>query len=121
MKALCFSLILTALCLTLAAGRAEAWGPDGHAAIGQAAVSRLSARTRARVEDILGVASAVELDDAIAEACFWPDTVRDEPRWAWSAPLHYVNIPREDSFYLETRDCPKDSKHPGHAGGLCVT
>ena len=30
MKALCFSLILTALCLTLAAGRAEAWGPDGQ-------------------------------------------------------------------------------------------
>lgn len=112
MKTLYFSLILTALCLTLAGGRAEAWGPDGHAAIGQAAVTRLSARTRARVEDILGVASSAELGDALAEACFWPDTVRDEPEWAWSAPLHYVNLPRDAARYDRGRDCPDD---------LCVT
>jgi hypothetical protein len=112
MKAHYFSLIMAALCLALSSDRAEAWGFEGHAAIGQAAVMRLSPRTRARVQDILGADSPAELANALAEACFWPDTVRDEPEWAWSAPLHYVNLPRGAVRYDRERDCPQ---------GLCVT
>ena len=53
-----------------------------------------------------------DLDSAIANACYWPDTIRDEPAWAWSAPLHYVNIARAANGYDRARDCPDD---------LCVT
>jgi hypothetical protein len=38
--------------------------------------------------------------------------VREKPGWAWSAPLHYVNIPRGAADYRRERDCPD---------GLCVT
>jgi hypothetical protein len=48
----------------------------------------------------------------VATACFWPDTVRDESDWSWSAPLHYVNIPRHAVAYDRQRDCPD---------GRCVT
>ena len=46
------------------------------------------------------------------EACNWPDTVREQATWKWSAPLHYVNIPRSADSYDRQRDCPE---------GLCVT
>jgi hypothetical protein len=112
MKKRLFPVILIPLMLSCHPERASAWGPQGHSAIGQAAVARISPRSRARLRDILGVDSQWELDTAIEEACFWPDTVREEPEWAWSPPLHYVNIPRDATRYDRERDCPD---------GLCVT
>lgn len=87
---------------------ADAWGPQGHAAIGQAAVARVNSRTRSWLQAELGAESPAELDRAIAEACAWPDTFREEPDWVWSAPLHYVNIPRDTGHYDRRRDCPRD-------------
>ena len=122
MKAWHFSLILAALSLSFPGSPASAWGPQGHAAIGQAAISRLSPGARARVEDILAVDAPASLDAALAKACFWPDTVRDEPLWAWSAPLHYVNMPRGEARYDRRRDCPDDrcvtEAIPKYAGAL---
>ena len=112
MKAQLFLLTLAALSLSLPGSPASAWGPRGHAAIGQAAMDHLSPGARARVEDILAVGAPAELDAALAKACFWPDTIRDEPNWAWSAPLHYVNMPRSEARYDRRRDC---------ADGRCVT
>ena len=106
-------------CFTLFGHSANtlAWGPDGHSAIGILAMAQLEPDSHRKLEGLIG-----PLDEqAMVEACNWPDVVRETEKWAWSAPLHYVNIPREDSFYLESRDCPKDPQHPGHAGGLCVT
>ncbi len=112
MKKRLFPVILIPLLLSWHPERASAWGPQGHSAIGQAAVARISPRSRARLQYILGVDSQWEFDTAIEEACFWPDTVRDDPKWAWSTPLHYVNIPRDATRYDRERDCPE---------GLCVT
>ena len=106
-------------CLTLFGHSADvfAWGPDGHSAIGILAMAQLETDTHQKLEGLIG-----PLDEqAMVEACNWPDVVRETGEWAWSAPLHYVNIPREDDFYLESRDCPKNPQHPGHTGGLCVT
>lgn len=93
-------------------GTVFAWGPKGHAIIGNAAVSQLTPSTRVRLMEILGVTSADTLAQAVDEACFWPDTVRDSPQWSWSAPLHFVNIPRAGDRYDRQRDCPD---------GMCVT
>ena len=89
-----------------------AWGPLGHAAIGNAAVAELNPAARAQVVGILQATSAETLATAVDEACFWPDTVRESPEWSWSSPLHYVNIPRSSTRYDRQRDCPD---------GLCVT
>lgn len=90
----------------------RAWGPEGHRIIGRAAFDLLDERPRAQVMAVLGIAEPGQVADALDEACNWPDEVRPTPEWAWSAPLHYVNLPRHSRHYDRQRDCPD---------GLCVT
>ena len=87
---------------------AFAWGTDGHRIVGVNALPLLDDSARAVVIEILGSDS----DETIGKACFWPDTVRETPQWEWSAPMHYVNIPRSAVHYDRQRDC---------ANGMCVT
>lgn len=91
----------------------EAWGPEGHRIIGRAAFELLDDTARSTVLDLLGD----PLDEAgiareIDLACNWPDRIRDQATWAWTSPLHYVNIPRHTDRYDRSRDCPD---------GRCVT
>jgi len=87
---------------------AFAWGTDGHRIVGVNALPLLDDSARAEVIEILGSGS----DTAVDNACSWPDTVRETPQREWSAPRHYVNIPRSARQYHQERDC---------ANGLCVT
>lgn len=87
---------------------AFAWGSEGHRIVGVNALLLLDDSARATVIEILGSDS----DQAIGKACSWPDTVRETPQWEWSAPMHYVNIPRHARHYQRERDC---------AEGMCVT
>ena len=102
------------ICIAVFAARdLEAWGPEGHRIIGRAAFELLDDSARATVLDLLGNPR----DDAgiareIDFACNWPDRIREQPRWSWTAPLHYVNIPRHTDSYDRSRDCPD---------GRCVT
>ena len=111
MRTLVFYGLLAAMQLLLAPV-AAAWGPVGHRVIGQAAFELLDAPARERVMAILDVGDAAQAATALDEACNWPDAVRTSPEWAWSAPLHYVNLPRHAPRYDRQRDCPD---------GLCVT
>ena len=79
-----------------------AWSPDGHTSIGILAISQLQAETRRELESIIGPLDA----QAMEKACNWPDQVRKTKEWEWSAPLHYINIPRGDFVYQQSRDCP---------------
>lgn len=80
-----------------------AWGSDGHGTIGILAMSQLRPDARLELESIVG-----PLDEqAMLEACNWPDVIRETEEWAWTTPQHYVNIPRGDFTYLESRDCPQ--------------
>jgi len=99
--------LLAGICLAWSV-QAFAWGPEGHGIVGATALSLLDDKARSAVTDILGSNS----DKAVREACFWPDVVRKTPQWEWSAPMHYVNIPRYARHYERERDCPD---------GLCVT
>jgi len=87
---------------------AFAWGSEGHRIVGVNALPMLDDSARATVLEILGGDSA----RIIGEACSWPDKVRETPKWEWSAPMHYVNIPRSALHYQRERDC---------ADGMCVT
>jgi len=79
-----------------------AWGSDGHTAIGILAMGQLTPEARQELESMIGPLNA----EAMQKACNWPDAVREIEEWDWSAPQHYVNIPRGDFSYLEIRDCP---------------
>ena len=96
------------LTVLLAPADSRAWGAAGHRIVGVEAMNLLDARARASVVEILG-GDSVDLIDA---ACSWPDVVRKTPEWEWSAPLHFVNIPRSSAHFDRQRDCPD---------GLCVT
>ena len=97
-----------------------AWGPDGHSAIGILAISQLQPDALAKLEDIVNPLTK----QAMTEACNWPDVKRETEEWAWSSPLHYVNIPRDEDVYSESRDCPEESghqHHPQRPKQLCAT
>ena len=79
-----------------------AWGSDGHTAIGVLTIEQLQPAARRELEFIAG-----PLDDqSMMKACNWPDAIRETEKWAWASPRHYINIPRGESVYLESRDCP---------------
>lgn len=90
---------------------ADAWDAQGHRLIGQAAYGLLDAPTAAQVAQLLDT-SAQGVGPALDRACNWPDEIRDQAEWEWTAPLHYVNIPRSERLYDRQRDCPR---------GHCVT
>lgn len=87
---------------------ATAWGPEGHTQVGLLALQGLDPTASIWIKNVLGTDDV----ETINQACNWPDHVRDTPDWQWSAPQHYVNIPRSASRYDLERDCPD---------GLCVT
>jgi hypothetical protein len=101
-----------ALLLLPTAFPASAWGPEGHTIIGITSFDWLDPTSTSKVDEILSAQSGNNRDEAIAEACSWPDIVRPTTEWEWSAPLHYVNIPRHSRHYDRERDC---------SDGLCVT
>jgi len=84
-----------------------AWGRDGHTAIGILAVNQLQPDALHELESIIRPLSK----EAMTKECNWPDVIREDEEYAWSAPLHYVNVPRGVDTYDQTRDCPL---HPGH-------
>jgi hypothetical protein len=89
-----------------------AWGPEGHRVVGQAAFGLLDETARAEVLAVLDLPPGADPGEALDAACNWPDTIREQAGWRWSAPLHYVNVARLGGGYQRGRDCPD---------GRCVT
>ena len=86
---------------------AFAWGRDAHTAIGIMAVNQLQPDALRELESIVNPLTK----QGMAEACSWPDDLRETGEGEWSGPLHYVNIPRGEAVYSAARDCPA---HPDH-------
>ena len=78
------------------------WGHNGHGVVGFLALEQLQPFARNELEKIIGPLN----QQSMLEACNWPDEVRETEEWEWTYPLHYINIPRGDFQYLESRDCP---------------
>ena len=79
-----------------------AWGRLGHSTVGVMALSQLQPEVYVELKAVLNPLDEHSMD----EACNWPDEYRETEEGAWSSPLHYINIPRGDHLYLESRDCP---------------
>lgn len=78
-----FVLVL-ALALCASVSPLAAWGPTAHRVIGQIATDHLGDAARREVRALLGT--------SLAEASTWADEVRDDPRWEWLDPYHFVNL-----------------------------
>lgn len=68
---------------------AAAWGQLGHRVIGELADERISGRTRAEIELILG-------EEGLAQSSTWADEQRSNPAEFWqddAGPYHYVTVP----------------------------
>lgn len=85
-----------------------AWGQQGHWAIGALALDHLSQTARLNLYRLLETANT---EDTV-QWCTWPDDFRATDEGAWTAPLHFVNIPLGADSYDMARDC---------GDGLCVT
>ncbi|HEY5775101.1 MAG TPA: S1/P1 nuclease [Xanthomonadales bacterium] len=96
---------VTIVCLALAgySPNAISWGAHVHTAIGILAVEQLQPETLLILEDIISPLTR----QAMAEACNWPDVIRETEEGKWGGSLHYVNIPRGDEVYTSLRDCPE--------------
>jgi hypothetical protein len=101
-KGIAFLLLITFISTQL-----FAWGPKGHAIIGDIASSRLTPVTRQNVQLLLG-------NDSLASISSWADAVRKErdESYGW----HFVDIPKDASGFSDERDCfrPQDN-HKGSA------
>jgi len=96
---------------------AHGWGRDGHTAVGIMAVNQLRPEALRNLESFVNPLT----QEAMAEACNWPDVIRDQEEYEWSGPLHYINIPRGNEVYTQPRDCPERSVPAGQPARHCAT
>ncbi len=76
-----------ALCLALLLPvHAFGWGATGHRVIALIAEENLTPQAEAAVQAIIGPETLVDVAN-------WPDWIRSDPAWGFSAPWHYVNVP----------------------------
>ena len=80
----------------LAAEPMWAWGVEGHHIVALIAQHHISAKTQAKVQELLGAETLVSVST-------WPDEIRHERDEA--AGWHYVDIPKSAAFFDEARDC----------------
>lgn len=96
--------LLASMFLALHAAPLYAWGPEGHRITGKVAEEYLSDQARTAIDTLLG-------GRTLTDVSVWADDVRQREEYQWTAPLHYVNAPRDASRINMRRDCEN---------GLCV-
>ena len=62
-----------------------AWGVLGHRAVARIAENHLSATAKREVARILGT-------ETLPLVSTWPDEVRSDPQYSYTAPWHYLNV-----------------------------
>ena len=82
---------------------AMAWGLLGHQLVCDIAWRNLSGSARAKLHRLLEPSGF----RSFATACHWPDRIRGEQEWAWTAPYHYINVPIE-ATHVTLGDCPEE-------------
>lgn len=88
------------LLLVLVCAQTHAFSRTGHQQICQAAYQLLSADTRQQVDALL----ALQPSQSYADGCVWPDEIRSEAAYRYTAPHHFVNVARA-AKQLRKRDC----------------
>ena len=81
MKKICITLLLLSLSNTML----FAWGKKGHSMIAQIAISKLDAKTK---QNVLSYLNGMSIEDASV----WMDEMRNDSKFDYMKPYHYVNI-----------------------------
>lgn len=85
------------LCIFLLINQGLAWGPAGHMIVAQIAYGRLNPRAKAEVDKLIALTIPPEeitgksLD--FVDAAHWPDDLRPDKAFAYSLPLHFIDVP----------------------------
>ncbi|KAJ3546724.1 hypothetical protein NM688_g5482 [Phlebia brevispora] len=85
--------------LSILVGRAAAWGPLGHEAIGMVAQEFLAPNAKAFVQSTLG--------SPLASSANWADDVASQPGFTWSKNLHFMSgqVSSDACATSELSDC----------------
>eukprot|EP01102_Stenamoeba_stenopodia_P021479 TRINITY_DN8660_c0_g2_i2.p1 TRINITY_DN8660_c0_g2~~TRINITY_DN8660_c0_g2_i2.p1 ORF type:complete len:287 (+),score=58.98 TRINITY_DN8660_c0_g2_i2:108-968(+) len=95
------SSVIFAFVFTLLFARsAFAWGVEGHALVAQLAFERLSPAAQKAVLNYISPYTSVLNVSSQA------DDYDHTSAGRWSAPLHYVNMPKGATAFSEANDCP---------------
>jgi hypothetical protein len=95
------------LLLALVFGAAHApsawgWGQRGHHIVADIAGAHLSPAAAAEVAALLDAESATP---ALRAVSTWADEIRATETYGLTAPLHFLNFPRDSCTYVPARDC----------------
>lgn len=93
-------IVLFGLCLLCVVSKAQAFGAAGHRQVCQLAYQLIKPATRQQVDALLQMAPVQEY----AQGCVWPDLVLRQAEYQFTAPLHYLNVPRSQAR-LKPADC----------------
>jgi len=80
--------------------KAEAWGVEGHAIIAQIAFNRLTDTAQKNLLKYIAPYPGVQNVSSQA------DEYDHTPAGAWSAPLHYISMPKNAMYFQMDPDCP---------------
>lgn len=75
-----------------------AWGPVGHRIVAERAEAKLTHEAQRAVKELL----SEESEPTLAGVANWADDAKNKQ----TAPLHFINFPRNDCHYTPERDCP---------------
>jgi len=87
--------------------RLPGWGKVGHELTGAVAQTLIGAGAKAQVNQLLA-----DYSGSLAAVAPWADTVRRDPAYAWSGPLHFINTPDWVCNYQRSRDCVDECGDP---------
>lgn len=93
-------LLFIGLCCGYSSFSAHAFSRTGHQQICQAAYQLLSAPSRQQIDALL----ALQPGQSFAEGCVWPDAARNEARYRYTAPHHFINVARSANT-VRLQDC----------------
>lgn len=77
---------------------AFAWGPEGHKIVAQIASDLLSDTATQIISQFIG-------DRTLPDIAVIPDEYDHTAQGKWSAPCHYVNMPRDAANFTMSEDC----------------
>lgn len=98
---------LVVIAVSTLATMTSAWGPEGHIAVARVAQQHISPSAVSAVSTLIP-------EGDLASVANWPDTVRSNPVWRWSEPLHFIDTPSWDCNYDPSRDCYNDAGEFGY-------
>ena len=86
--------------LVMVCAPASAFSRTGHQQVCQAAYQLLTTQTQQQVDTLL----ALQPGQSYADGCVWPDEVRSQEAYRYTAPHHFVNVARA-AKRVQNRDC----------------